>query len=158
VNVDGLIARLGARQYGLVTFEQLDSFGMTRDMRRQRVKDGRLRQVRRFVYAIAGVPPSWFQTVLAAVLAAGPEAVASDVTAGALWYLKHYDERAREARIHVIVQQQVRLQGVTGHLRPLERGQRVKRCGIPVTSPERTLVDLAARPPTAKPRTPPNSP
>jgi len=146
-----VVAETGAGQHGVATATAAAVLGLTcvvymgsEDMRRQRVKDGRLRPVRRFVYAIAGAPPSWFQTVLAAVLAAGPEAVASDVTAGALWYLKHCDEGARESRIHVIVPQQVRLQGVTGHLRALGTGQRVKRNGIPVTNPERTLVDLAA--------------
>jgi hypothetical protein len=59
VFVDGKVAQLGARQYGLITVRQLDRLGMTKGMRSQRVEDGRLRIVRRNVYAIAGVPASW---------------------------------------------------------------------------------------------------
>jgi hypothetical protein len=147
VNVDGLVARLAARQYGLLTLEQLERLGMTRGMRRQRVEDGRLRLVRRFVYGIVGAPPSWSQIVLAAVLAAGPDAAASDVTAATIWGFKHCD---RGGRIHVTAPHQLRLDGVKGHLRALERGQRLTRSGIPVTSPERTIFDLAATLSTAK--------
>jgi hypothetical protein len=143
VNVDGRVARLGARQYGLLTLGQLEELGMTRGMRQRRVEDGSLRLVRRFVYAIAGAPPCWAQTVLAAVLAAGPDAVASHFTAGVLWGLRHSDRRARTGRIHLSAPRQLRLDGVTGHLRVLTPGQRRICSGIPVTSPERTLLDLA---------------
>jgi hypothetical protein len=146
VSVDGKVARLGARQYGLITVRQLDRLGMTKGMRSQRVEDGRLRLVRRNVYVIAGVPASWAQTVLAAVLAAGPAAVASDATAGALWGLKHCD---RGTSIHVTAPHQLRLDGVRGHVRVLGRGERSTCSGIPVTSPERTI--LASPPPWPQP-------
>jgi hypothetical protein len=143
VSVDRFVAQLAARQYGLITYAQLRSLGMTRGMLRLRVEDGRLRLVRRGVYAIGGAPPSWQQTVLAAVLAAGPDAVASHVTAGRLWGLKHCDPLPGSSRIHVTAPVRVRIDGTTTHCRDLGRDQRRTRLGVPVTSPERTLLDLA---------------
>jgi hypothetical protein len=143
VSVDRLVAQLGARQHGLITIPQLTSAGMTRRMRERRVDDGRLQLVRRGVYAIGGVPPSWRQAVLAAVLAAGGDAVASHATAGVLWDLKNCD-RTRARRIHLTAPRALRLDGVTGHTRRLDAGRRQVRLGIPVTSPQQTILDLAA--------------
>jgi hypothetical protein len=143
VSVDRLVAQLGARQYGLITVRQLAQAGMTRGMRRRRVEDGRLQLFRHGVYAIAGAPPGWRQTVLGAVLAAGRDAVASHVTAGLLWDLKHCD-RTRATCIHVTAPRAVRLEGVTGHVRHLNAGECQTRFSIPVTSPQQTILDLAA--------------
>jgi hypothetical protein len=77
---------------------------------------------------------------MAAVLAAGPDAVASHVTAGTLWGLKHCDS----CRVHLTSPKQLRLHGVTSHKRRLGADQRRARFGIPLTSPEQTIVDLAS--------------
>jgi hypothetical protein len=143
VSVDRRVAQHAARQYGLITYAQLLVLGMTRGMLRLRVEDGRLRLVRRGVYAIGGAPSSWPQTVLAAVLAAGSDAVASHVTAGRLWGLKHCDSPPGSSRIHVTAPVQLRIDGVSSHRRSSSRGERRSRLGIPVTSPEQTIVDLA---------------
>jgi hypothetical protein len=143
MSVDRLVARLGARQHGLITHGQLEELGMTRGMLRLRVEDGRLRLVRKTVYGIGGVPPSWHQSVLAAVLAAGPDAVASHVTAGRLWGLKHCDRRPLGSQIHVTAPVQLRMDGVTSHKGRLGSGRRRACHGIRVTSPEHTILDLA---------------
>jgi hypothetical protein len=144
VSIDRASARLAARQHGLITVFQLRDLGMTRGMLRARVEAGRLTLVRRFVYAIAGVPPSWPQTVLAAVLAADCDAMASHQTAGALWGLQHCDHDTVAGRLHLTAPRSLRLAGVMGHIRRVEAGQRRVRLAIPVTSPHQTIVDLAA--------------
>ncbi len=67
----------------------------------------------RGVYAIAGTPPSWEQSVMAAVLAAGDGAVASHSTAGALWGLPNFDRDQLE--VSTARRDQRRLDGVVTH-------------------------------------------
>jgi hypothetical protein len=135
------LAEIAARQYGLITTGQLRELGIDREQRRQLVANGLLRSVRRSVYHLAGAPPSWERTVLAAVLAAGPGGVASHPSAGAVWALKHCDPAPRA--IYVSAPRQVRLAGVTTHWRNLENWTQCTHRGIPVTTPEQTILDLA---------------
>src|SRR5438045_232412 len=79
--------RLGGRQLGLVTVAQLERIGYRRRARQYAVTALRLHHVRRGVYRLPGVVATWESTVLAAVLAAGPRAVASHFTAAQLWSL-----------------------------------------------------------------------
>ena len=72
------------------------------------------------VYILMGVPPRWEQAVLAAVLAAGPDAVVSHATAARLWHLKHADATgAQPSTIHLTCHRQLRLGEVSGHQRCL---------------------------------------
>jgi Transcriptional regulator, AbiEi antitoxin N-terminal domain len=89
------MADLAARQHSLVTAGQLRSMKVSDHQRRHLVATGALRPVRRAVYTLPGVAPSWEQTLRAAVLAAGAGAVVSHRTAGALWQLKHCPRRPR---------------------------------------------------------------
>ncbi|HEX6311583.1 MAG TPA: DUF559 domain-containing protein, partial [Acidimicrobiia bacterium] len=93
---------------------------------------------------IVGAVPTWEQAVLAAVLAAGPGAVASHETAAALWGLPGAERSGLEVttdRPHC-----ARLVGVRSH-RTLAflAVEHSSRAGIPLTSVARTLVDLSAR-------------
>ena len=139
------MADLAAHQHSLVTAGQLRAMHLSDNQRRHLVATGALRAVRRGVYTLPGVPPSWEQTVRAAVLAAGPGAVVSHATAGAVWQLAHCPRhRPDPTAIGVSAGRQLRLDGVAGCHRTLpEQARRVHR-GIPVTSPEQTIIDLAA--------------
>ncbi len=143
--VDPRLGETADRQYGLITVRQLRSLGISEDRRRRLLVAGMLRPVRRSVYRLMGVPPCWEQSVLAAVLAAGPDAVASYATAGAIWGLKHcWRSAGAESRLHVTAPRQLRMDGVMGHIALIDRRQRRIHRGIPVTSPEQTVVDLGA--------------
>lgn len=131
-------------QLGLITFGQAREAGLTRHQILSRVQSGRWRRPRTGVFVVNGAPATWGQAALAAVLAAGPEAVASHATAGVLWGLPNvfhevvYEvstPRPRRARHH----------GVQVHrtVRFLEMEHTV-RGGIPLTAVARTLVDLSA--------------
>jgi hypothetical protein len=138
----GAVAPVARRQHGLITIEQLRDAGITAGQLRFLVADGPVAPVRRRVYRMAANPTTWAQAVLAAVLAGGPDAVASHRTAGALWRLQPVDRHA--GVLHVTAPRRLRLTGVTAHARLLTAESRRTVSGIPVTSAERTIVDLAA--------------
>lgn len=136
-----LLDRLAARQLGLVTRRQLLALGMTEWQLRWRLECRFLVPVRHGVYRLAGTPITWEQVVLAAALAAGEPSVISHSTAAAVWDLKHSDRHT--AGIHVTADRLVRAEGVTGHRSKLTDRERTIHRSIPVTVPERTIVDLA---------------
>lgn len=82
------IARLAARQHGVVTVLQLLAIGLTRKAIRHRVATGRLHPVHRGVYLVghAVMPPLAAET--AAILASGDGTDLSHHSAAALWILR----------------------------------------------------------------------
>lgn len=144
VTPDAAIARVAARQHCLVTRRQALDAGLSPDAVRARLRSGRWLGIRYDVYAIAGMAPTWEQAVLAAALAFGPGAVASHETAGRLWELPSLGGDGIELtsdRAH-----RVRLEGVASHRTVAWLAmEHTTRCGIPVTSVARTLVDLSGR-------------
>ena len=73
---DAAIADLARRALGLVTREQLVALGLTERQRRTAVSSGVLARVAPGVFRHRAWPAGWRQAVLAAVVAAGPGAVA----------------------------------------------------------------------------------
>lgn len=137
--------RIGRSQRGLVTTKQLDEIGMGRAAREKATSAGRLTRVRRGVYLLPGVQPTWETAALAAVLAAGPGAVASHWTAARVWDLfDNSQPHAATLSLHVTAPQERRLEGVDLHRRQLDGRERARRRAVPVTSVARTLFDLAS--------------
>ncbi len=78
---------------------------------------------------------------MAAVLAAGPRAVLSHRSAAALWGIRH----TASARIEITVPKQLRPRpNLLPHCAVLPADEVTVHDGIPVTTPARTLFDLAA--------------
>lgn len=94
------------------------------------------------VYRIAGGSPTDRQRALAACLWAGEGAVASYYTAGALWRLDGVTSRRLEITVPMRQAPNSRLVRVHRTL-DLPPADRVILGGVPVTSPVRTLMDLA---------------
>ncbi len=102
------------------------------------------------VYRLRGSPPTEEQRVTAAVLRAGPGALASHSSAAALWNLPGYDlghaevTRLRATRSStvdgIIVHEPRKL--LAGHVTSVSR--------ITVSTPARTLFDLAGREPSGR--------
>ncbi|HWG72957.1 MAG TPA: type IV toxin-antitoxin system AbiEi family antitoxin domain-containing protein [Acidimicrobiales bacterium] len=138
---DDRLYRIAGRQLGLVTAAQLHGVGLSVDQVWTRMQRGQLRRVRRGVYRLAGTPVTWERSVLAAVLASSSTAVASHITAGALWS-PSVIPRAN-GMIHLTSPCQGRLAGVQVHRRELPHWQRTEWEGVPVTRPERTIIDVA---------------
>ena len=80
---------------------------------------------------------------MAAVLACGPAAILSHASAAALWGIRP-DLGALEVSVATASKRSPK--GITVHRRPGLRPDEVTSCrGIPVTSPIRTLIDIAPR-------------
>lgn len=141
---DREIWALVRRQHGVVARRQLLALGIGRSSIGWRVKSGRLHPVGRGVYAVGRPQLSRHGRWMAAVLACGPGAVLSHGSAAALWGF----ERERRGAIEISVpgERRCRRPGILAHRRTgLGREDVTAHEGVPVTSPARTLVDLATR-------------
>jgi hypothetical protein len=135
--------KIAVAQHSLVTLEQATKCGMTRGQIRHKVRSGEWLVARRGVYAVAGVPATWTQAVAAAVLSLQPRGWASHATAGRLW---GFDVPVPPA-IDVLVdlERRVKMDGVASHRSgALFTADLTRHLHMPVTSPERTIVDLSA--------------
>jgi very-short-patch-repair endonuclease len=95
------------------------------------------------VFAFAGAPDSWEQSVMAACLAAGKEAVASHRSAARIWRLLEAGDDIVE--ISVPRERNPQPRKVTVHrIADLVPAHTTVRRHLPVTNPLRTIVDLAA--------------
>ena len=141
--MDREIAALAGAQHGVVARHQLAAFGLSPQTIDRRVRGGRLHLVHRGVYAVGHPALRTEGRWMAAVLAAGRDAVLSHGTAATGWELRPPGTGA----IHVTVP------GDAGRKR--RRGIRIHRSitltaadttihrGIPITTPTRTIIDLA---------------
>jgi very-short-patch-repair endonuclease len=136
---DGILAALAQRQYGVVSRAQLLALGLTRTQITARLESGRLHALHRGVYAVGHRPRHREAAWLAAILACGEGAVLSHQSAAVLWRMAD-----REGGLpHVTVRGRHRLPRIIVHEAHLTRRDMQVRFGIPVTSPARTLIDLA---------------
>jgi len=134
---------LARTQHGLFTLAQARSAGATRTALARAVDRRWLRPVRRGVYAFGGRPPSRWESITAATLAAGPEAVISHRSAAEIhgfWGIA-----AATPELTIPGRGTRCLDGVVVHRGPdLVACDIVGRAHLPVTSPVRTAIDLAA--------------
>lgn len=142
------LARLARAQHGLLTADQTEAAGISAGARKRRIRSGRWISMAPGVVAVAGSAATWRQRTLAAVLAAGPAAVASHSTAAALFGLSSCPFRIVEITVPRGRSHRSRLASVHETTR-LPRSDVTSIDRIPVTRPARTLVDLAAVAPRA---------
>src|SRR3954452_19090134 len=138
--VDEAIAAVAARQHGLLSHAQLADLGLGSGAIKHRVAVGRLHRIHRGVYAVghrALRREAWW---MAAVLAAGPGAALSHRSAAELWGLRN----GSRARIDVSVPRHRRSTArVEVHVVEMQCDEVTVEDGIRVTTPARTLLDLA---------------
>jgi very-short-patch-repair endonuclease len=127
---------LAARQYGVVARRQLR---LGQDAIDHRCRAGRLHRVHRGVYAVGHLGLGQEARWLAAVLACGDGAVLSHRSAATLWGIR----LGELFRPEVTTEHPRRLATITSRRAMLAPADRTTHRGIPVTSPARTLVDLA---------------
>jgi very-short-patch-repair endonuclease len=139
--LDREIARLAKDQHGVVARWQLLAMGMGSGAIDVRLDRGQLHELHRGVYVVGVRRVTRSGRWLAAVLAAGPGAVLSHRSAGRLWRV--LPPTAEEVDV-ICPGTQVRRQGIVGHRGAVEDDERLVRDGIPVTSPFRTVFDLAS--------------
>lgn len=136
------VAELAARQHGSVTLAQMQELGMSLGEIRERHEQGWLIRRHREVYAVGHVPSTRESRWHAAVLALGEGTVLSHVAAGAHWRIL-----PGAAVTEVIVPTTAghpKRDGILVHRQRLPNAHATVHRGIPVTTPIRTLLDLAA--------------
>jgi hypothetical protein len=140
--VERAIARLAGRQHRNVSRAQVLALGLDDNAIHHRVRIGRWHRTHAGVYTIGPPPRTPHERAAAAVLACGPDALLSHASALSLWGLAKSwtfpcevttPGRRRPARLRV------------HQCTTLTRSDRGRHFGIPVTTPARTLLDMAPR-------------
>jgi very-short-patch-repair endonuclease len=142
--VQSLVWELARKQHGLVARRQLLDLGLSPKAIECGLAAGRLhRTAWRAVYLVGRPELTEYGRIMAPVLWAGPDAVLSHLSAAWLWRIRN----GRTTEIHLsmpAVRRRTGGRGVTVHRRRLSSRDVTRQRGIPVTTPIRTLIDLAA--------------
>src|SRR4051794_28443208 len=141
--LDGIVAAIAARQYGVVARRQLLAAGISARWIARRLDKGSLIRVYPGVYRVGHAAPSIEADYMAAVLACGDEAVLAGRAAAMLLAVIR---RTPAAGPEVISPSKRRIAGIQTKRMgtTIDAKDVTKWKGIPVTTPARTLVDLAA--------------
>lgn len=139
--LDKEATRLARQQHGVVKRVQLERMGATREQLRHRQFRGDWVPILPGVVRLAWAQDSFYARAMAAALWAGPEAVVSHASAAFLWGLR----REPGSDVHLSVPRRFRKPAnwVVFYRTDVMRRLRRVRAGVPVTSPARTLADLA---------------
>src|SRR5262249_5396034 len=128
---------------GLVTRAQLVALGYRTGQIERMVSGGRLERIARAVYRIPGSVPTSRQRLLAEVWAAGHGAVATDRAAAALWRIPRFSDGPLDVLRGWRGSRSRRGSSLALHETCLLPAHHVADVdGIPVTSPELTLLRL----------------
>lgn len=140
--IGAAVAKLAGRQHGVVSREQMRSLGLTDDAILRWLRDGRVHQVQRGVFALGHANVGHLGRIHAGVLASGPGAVASHRSAA---YLLDIGERSPLVVDVIPMKSGGRaIDGIKAHLVPYPgRGEWGYVGRIAVTGVARTIVDLA---------------
>jgi very-short-patch-repair endonuclease len=134
---------LARQQHWVVARRQLLELGFGGHWIDHRIAIGRLHPLHRGVYAVGRPHVTPYGRWMALVLACGPAAVLSHGSAAALWGIRPAPKRLE---VSVVNGAKRRPEGIAVHRRLDLAPEEVTDChGIPVTSPIRTLIDIAAR-------------
>ena len=135
-------SRLARGQHGVLSRAQLTALGLTQQSISRALAAGRLRRVHVGVYIVGGAVLAREARWIAAALAGGRHAVLSHRDAATLWGMADYAHGDIEVTVPgtgARSQPGIRIHR-TRHLPPEDV---TSRCQIPVTTPARTLADLA---------------
>jgi very-short-patch-repair endonuclease len=140
-HLDAVVGTLAARQWGVVSRQQLFEAGLSRKSVESRMRSGHLIRLHPGVYAVGHARLRREGRWLAAVLAVGPRAVLSHRDAAGLHDLRP----ANHARIDVTTTGRARSSPKLNvhRTRVLDADDVTTISGIPVTTVARTLLDLA---------------
>jgi very-short-patch-repair endonuclease len=137
---DRRLAELADAQHGVVATWQLSELGLDKHAVHHRATVGRLHRIYRGIYAVGRRKLTPQGHWMAAVLAYGPDAVASHRTAGAVWGIS-----SNSWKPDVTTPQPKRSRPQTrAHVARLRSDEVVVCNGIPVTTVVRTILDLAS--------------
>jgi very-short-patch-repair endonuclease len=133
------VAQLAAHQWGVLSLDELRSCGLTSKEVMSRVRNGHLHPLYRGVYAVGHANVKREGAFLAAVKACGPNAVLSHYSAAAHYGLVRWDGRYPQVTVADTTPRRHR--GIRTHRTTAP--DRTHHQGVPITTPARTLIDLA---------------
>ncbi len=137
-----VIATIAVRQHGVVTRSQLLRAGVSPDVVDRRATTGRLRRIHQGVYLVGPIAAARSRE-MAAVLAYGAGAVLSHWSAAVCWQILPAREQA-SVDVLVAGRRLASRPGLCIHLvRTLCADEITTHDNIPITTPARTLYDLA---------------
>ncbi len=137
---DERVGALADAQRGRVSRRQLIAAGLTAAQIGRLIERAQLRPLHHGVYAVGHLAPIELADETAALLAGGRTAVLSHHTAAAMWNLRP----PQPGPVHVTVTVRIARPNLTIHrTRRLEPADVRIRRGLSLTSPARTLLDLA---------------
>ncbi len=137
------IGRIATAQGGSITRAQLIAVGLDDDAIDWRARHGSLHRVHRGVYLVGHEALAPLARERAALLAAGGNAVISHSSAAVVWALATRPDP--EVHITLTAGRRRSRSGLSIHRGPQLEPLEIRRVrGMPVTSPARTLLDLAA--------------
>jgi very-short-patch-repair endonuclease len=135
------ISQLAEQQHGNVGRQQLLALGLSGDAIQHRVTTGELVPTYAGVYTVGHRELGPIPIAAAVVLACGDDAVLSHDSAAALWGMGPWPKHNE-----VIAPHQRRREGIVSHRSTtLTPGDITVHYGIPVTTPVRTICDIAPR-------------
>jgi hypothetical protein len=137
------MGRLATSQHGVVALWQLTMLEFGPRAVERRIREGRLHQLHRNVYAVGHQRTSQRGFWWAAVLAYGDKSLLSHRSAAALWGLARQRPGPIDVTAPIGRQGPSRRDGIWIHRCRLFPEDRTQHDGIPVTSVARTLFDLA---------------
>ncbi|MFL5894495.1 MAG: type IV toxin-antitoxin system AbiEi family antitoxin domain-containing protein [Thermoleophilaceae bacterium] len=137
--IDRAIAALAERQHGVLSRLQLLGLGLGTGAIDRRIDSGRLHVIHRGVYAVGHRRLTNEGRWMAAVLAGGRDSVLSYDAGAAVWRIRPVGRL-----MHVTSPREHERPGMRFHRDRLDPEDVTTKDGIPVTTPRRTLLDLAA--------------
>jgi hypothetical protein len=138
--------RIAAEQRGLFSVAQATNAGISNAQLLRARSSGTLRRVRRGIYTLEGAPASPWEELIAAALVAGPGAVVSHESAAAVHRFEYGALGSSSVELTLLEGAYSRPPGVVVHRhRDLTHDDVMEKRGVLLTSPCRTLLDLAGR-------------
>jgi very-short-patch-repair endonuclease len=142
-SIDEVAAAIAARQHGVVTRAHLLAAGCSRRSIDRRTVSKRFRVIHQGVYGIGPIEQP-AAAEMAATLACGCDSLVSHASAAGLWRVLVGVPRPDEVRVIVVGGHRQR-PGVKIHrIATVMADERTVLEGIPITTPARTLYDLAS--------------
>lgn len=143
MSIDEALRRLASRQHGLVTTTQARQLGASRSELRTRTTNGAWNRLPSGVLRLEGSVATEEQRLMTAVLMAGAGAVLSHWSAAALWGIPGFDAGdVHVSRLRARTSRPTRT-GWIHEPRSLPAHHLTRFRDLPVTTPSRTIFDLA---------------